>query len=73
MAVLYLSRNLSLGLKADQLSAMRVSQQYCDMYDNVRRRPVPDTIVADEQEQANDSTIIQTFHLFILYKNLECR
>ena len=43
------------------------------MYDNVRRRPDPDTIAVDEQQQANDSIIIQTFHLFIVYKNLECR
>jgi len=43
------------------------------MYDNVRRRPNPDTIVAEEQQQANDSIIIQTLHLFVVYKNLECR
>jgi len=41
------------------------------MYDNVRRRLDPDTIVADEKQQANDSVIIQTFHLFVVYKNLE--
>jgi len=43
------------------------------MYDNVRPRPDPDTIVADKQQQANDSIIIQTSHLLVVYNNLECR